>query len=322
MNTALLNGGNMRFLILWAGGLGGYFGGMLQHGGADVTFLVRPGRAAQLAARGLVIRTAAGTIEQSVKTVLAGEVDDHYDCVFLACKAYDLDSAIEAITPAIGPDTAILPVLNGINHIAVLGERLGADHVLGGMTIVSGALTPEGDVVRNPGTPDNTAFGELNGVPSARCQAIHDAFMAGGVPTRISDQIVAEMWSKFAGFASNALIASLTRGRTGEIAATSDGATFVSSAFDECAKVTTAEGYPPASAIRNLILEIHTRIGSALAPSILADLEGGRRTEGDHVLGDLLRRAERHGLDVPLIRAAVCSLQVHEARVAARIESR
>jgi 2-dehydropantoate 2-reductase len=308
----------MRFLILGAGGLGGYFGAILQRGGADVTFLVRPRRATQLADRGLVVRTPTGAIEQRVKTILAGEVDGHYDCVFLACKAYDLDSAIEAIAPALGDGSAILPVLNGINHIALLSERFGAAHVLGGMTIVAATVTPEGDIIRQAGTPDTMVFGELTGEGEPRCEAIRDALVAGGIPGRISDQIIAEMWTKFAGFASNAVIAALTRGRTGEIAATSAGAGFVSAAFDECALVTTVEGFPPASAIRDLVLEIHTRVGSTLAPSILADLESGRRTEGEHVLGDLLKRAELHGLEVPLIRAAVCSLQVHEARVAER----
>jgi 2-dehydropantoate 2-reductase len=308
----------MRFLILGAGGLGGYFGAILQRGGADVTFLVRPRRAAQLADRVLVVRTPTGAIEQRVKTVLAGEVDGHYDCVFLACKAYDLDSAIEAIAPALGDGSAILPVLNGINHIASLSERFGAAHVLGGMTTIAATMTPDGDVIRQAGTPDTMVFGELTGEGESRCEAIRDALVAGGIPGRISDQIIAEMWTKFAGFASNALIATLTRGRTGEIAATSAGADFVNAAFDECALVTTAEGFPPASTIRNLVLEIHARVGSTLAPSILADLEAGRRTEGEHTLGDLLKRAELHGLEVPLIRAAVCSLQVHEARVAER----
>jgi len=308
----------MRFLILGAGGLGGYFGAILQRGGADVTFLVRPRRAAQLADRGLVVRTPTGAIVQRVKTVLAGEVDGHYDCVFLACKAYDLDSAIEAITPALGDGSAILPVLNGINHIASLSERFGAAHVLGGMTTIAATMTPDGDVIRQAGTPDTMVFGELTGEGESRCEAIRDALVAGGIPGRISDQIIAEMWTKFAGFASNALIATLTRGRTGEIAATSAGADFVNAAFDECALVTTAEGFPPASTIRDLVLEIHARVGSTLAPSILADLEAGRRTEGEHTLGDLLKRAELHGLEVPLIRAAVCSLQVHGARVAER----
>jgi len=306
----------MRVLVLGAGALGGYFGAMLLRGGADVAFLVRPRRAAQLADRGLVVRTPTEAIEQRVKTVLAGQVDGHYDCVFLACKAYDLDSAIEAIAPAVGDGTAILPVLNGINHIALLSERFGAAHVLGGMTIVAATLTPEGDIIRQVGTPETMVFGELTGAGEPRCEAIRNALVAGGIPGRISDQIIAEMWTKFAGFASNALIATLTRGHTGEIAATSAGTGFVSAAFDECALVTTAEGFPPASTIRDLILEIHTRVGSTLAPSILADLEAGRCTEGEHVLGDLLRRAELHGLEVPLIRAAVCSLQVHEARVA------
>jgi 2-dehydropantoate 2-reductase len=124
--------------------------------------------------------------------VRAGEVDGKYDCVFLACKAYDLDSAIAAIAPALGDGSVVFPVLNGVNHIATLCDRLGAAQVLGGMTVVAATLTPEGDVVRNPGTPDTAVFGELRGVNSARCQEIHYALAAGGVPSRISDQILAE----------------------------------------------------------------------------------------------------------------------------------
>ena len=172
----------MRFLILGAGGLGGYFGAILQRGGADVTFLVRPRRAAQLADRVLVVRTPTGAIEQRVKTVLAGEVDGHYDCVFLACKAYDLDSAIEAIAPALGDGSAILPVLNGINHIASLSERFGAAHVLGGLTTIAATMTPDGDVIRQAGTPDTMVFGELTGEGESRCEAIRDALVAGGIP--------------------------------------------------------------------------------------------------------------------------------------------
>ena len=89
----------MRFLIVGAGGLGGYYGGMLVKGGADVAFLVRPRRQALLAARGLVINSADGDFLSPVKTLLAGEINGPYDVVLLACKAYDLDGAIAAIAP-------------------------------------------------------------------------------------------------------------------------------------------------------------------------------------------------------------------------------
>src|SRR5690348_16095625 len=101
----------MRILVLGAGAIGGYYGGRLAEGGADVTFLVRPRRAQQLAARGLVVRSPVGDIGRPVKTVLAGEVREPVDLALLSCKAYDLDSAVAAIAPALGPHSAVLPLL-------------------------------------------------------------------------------------------------------------------------------------------------------------------------------------------------------------------
>ena len=143
----------MRYLVLGAGAIGGYFGGMLLRGGADVSFLVRPKRAAQLAERGLVVKAPDGNIECSVRTMLSGEVDSHYDVVLLACKAYDLDSAMEAIAPALGSESVILPFQNGINHISILVDRFGRQRVLGGKTFANCWLSPEGDIIRRAGVP-------------------------------------------------------------------------------------------------------------------------------------------------------------------------
>jgi 2-dehydropantoate 2-reductase len=306
----------MRFLILGAGGLGGYFGGMLARSGAEVAFLVRPRRAAQLAERNLVIKEPAGDLVIPVRTVAAGEVDGRYDVVFLTCKAYDLDSAVEAITPAIGPGSAVLPVLNGVTHIHLLCERFGAEHVLGAMIIVRAELAPNGDIVRPPigGISEDAAFGELTGERSARCEAIHKTLMSAGIPSRISDDILSEMWAKFCGFCCNAAVSTLTRAFAGEIAATPAGAGFVEATFDECARVTTAEGYPPPHSLRDLCVGLYSQPGLGYRPSIAADFEAGRPTEGEHTIGDLVRRADRRGLDVPILRAALCNLQIQEAR--------
>src|SRR5271167_1431545 len=107
----------MKILMLGAGGVGGYFGGRMAAAGADVTFLVRPKRAALLAATGLVIRSPLGDLTQQVKTVLAAEVKPDYDLVMFACKSYDLEDAIASVAPAMGPDTALLPFLNGVLHM-------------------------------------------------------------------------------------------------------------------------------------------------------------------------------------------------------------
>jgi 2-dehydropantoate 2-reductase len=308
-------GGAMRFLIIGAGALGGYYGGTLLKGGADVTFLVRPRRAAQLAERGLRIKEPDGEFTTPVKTVQAGAGGGPYDVVFVACKAYGLDAAIDDFAPVLSPDGAVLPVLNGINHIAVLSDCLGVGRVLGGVTLFSVVLTPDGDIlVPGVGTTGRTSFGELTGERSARCEEIGAAFAAGGVPITISDNILAEMWSKFCAFAGAAAISTLTRARAGEIAAAPAGAAFVAAALDETTRVTTAEGYPPPAAIIELYRGFYAQIGSDGAPSMLFDVENGRTTEADHIIGDLVRRADKLGVNVPILRAALCNLQIYEAR--------
>ena len=120
----------MRYLVLGAGALGGYFGGMLLKGGADVTFLVRPARAAQLRRDGLVVKTQdGGELRIQAKTIQQGQVDGPYDVVLLCCKAYDLDGAMAAIAPAMGEQSVILPLLNGVRHIDALTERFGPGRV-------------------------------------------------------------------------------------------------------------------------------------------------------------------------------------------------
>ena len=284
----------MRFLIIGAGALGGYYGGMLVKGGADVAFLVRPRRAAQLAERGLVIKMPDGEYRAPVKTVLSSAGGGPYDVAFVACKAYGLDAAIDDFAPALSSGGAVLPVLNGINHIAVLSERLGAARVLGGVTLFSVVLTPEGDIlVPGIGKTGQTSVGELTGERSARCEQIAGAFVAGGVPATISDNILAEMWAKFSCFAGATAVSVLTRARAGEVAAAPAGAAFVATALDESARIATAEGYPPPAALIDLYRGFFAQKGSAGAPSMLYDIEAGCPTEADHIFGDLVRRADR-----------------------------
>jgi 2-dehydropantoate 2-reductase len=130
----------------------------------------------------------------------------------------------------------------------------------------------------------------------------------------MSDSIITEMWLKLFGFAAIAAIATLTRGRAGEIAAAESSPAFVTSAIEEAAQVTTAEGYPPPAAMKDGLRELFAKTGSIYSPSILRDLEQGRPTEAEDTIGELVRRADRHGIDVPLLRAALCNLQVHEYR--------
>jgi 2-dehydropantoate 2-reductase len=302
----------MRVLVLGAGALGGYFGGKLQKSGVDVAFLVRPRRAAQLADRGLVLKAQDGEIRLPAKTVLAGRVDGAYDVVLLCCKAYDLADAMDAVAPAVGPGTAVLPFLNGIKHVSALADRFGSGRVLGGLTAVNAVLEPHGDVVQSAVKIDMTALGELNGERSARCADIQHAFTVAGMPMALSDNVIALMWAKFFAFACIATLATLTRARAGAIARSAGGASFVSAVIEECGRIVEAEGYPPPKDIADIVRGLYAQRDSSYGPSILVDMQNGRPTEGHHTIGDLVERAARHGMPVPLLTAALCNLQAYE----------
>jgi 2-dehydropantoate 2-reductase len=305
--------------VLGAGAIGGYFGGKLQKGGADVTFLVRPKRAAQLADRGLVLKAQDGEIRGPAKTVLAGQIDGPYDVIVLCCKAYDLDDAMAAIAPAMGPRSAILPLLNGVKHIASLSDRFGSERVVGGLTAVNAVLEPNGDVVQTPVKIDMTAVGELTGQGSARCAEIQQAFAAGGVPATVRNDIIAFMWAKLFGFATIAAVATLTRARAGVVAASAAGASFVAATVEECRRIVAAEGYPPPKDIVDIVQGLYAQRDSRYGPSMLVDMEEGRRTEGEHTIGHLVDRAGLHGVAAPILTAARCNLQAYELnRAAAR----
>ncbi len=304
----------MRILVLGAGAIGGYYGGRLAEAGADVTFLVRPRRAQSLAERGLVVRSPLGDIERKVRTVLAGGVRESFDLVLLSCKAYDLDSAIEAIAPAVGPHGAILPLLNGINHMAVLAGRFGAERVLGGACGIGVLLEPSG-AVRHVGSLEWLTFGEVSGERSARCDAIARVLAAAKVNATLNDNIMQAMWDKFVMLASLAAASTLTRANVGEMLAAPLGEWLVLEALAECARVAAADGHPATQEALERTRKMLTTRGSVFTASMQRDLVAGGATEGDHIIGDLVRRADRRGVeDVPLLRIALANLQVHEAR--------
>jgi 2-dehydropantoate 2-reductase len=306
----------MRYLVLGAGALGGFFGGKLIKGGADVTFLVRPARAAQLQRDGLVVKSQDGEIRTQAKIIQQGQLEGTYDVVLLVCKAYDLDGAISAIAPAMGERSVILPLLNGVRHIDALTGKFGSQRVLGGLTVVNAALMPDGIIQQSELRINITAIGELDGRLSARCTAIKTALEAGGVPVQINEDIIAGLWTKFFAFACNATIATLSRSRAGAIAKSAAGASFVSAVIEECTRIVTAVGYPPLPAFNSAgqIRGLFSQTDSTYGPSMLIDMEDGRPTEGEHTIGDLVERAARLGVPAPILTAALCNLQAYEIK--------
>jgi 2-dehydropantoate 2-reductase len=305
----------MRILVLGAGAVGGYFGGRLAEAGADVTFLVRPSRAAALKDRGLVIESPMGDLRRPVQVAVEETLAGSFDTVLLTAKAYDLDQAIAAIRPAVGAATVILPVLNGLGHLDRLDIMFGAERVLGGVAYIGATLTADG-VIRHLNRIHGITFGERAGGVSERVEAIAQAFAPTRLDAWTSDNIVLDMWEKFVMITSLAGMTCLMRGSVGDIMATEDGESLMLELLAECQAVATASGYSTRARHQEQCRAMLTERGSDNSASMRRDLEAGQRTEGEAVLGDMLRRAQAHGIATPVLRIAACHLQVHEARLA------
>jgi 2-dehydropantoate 2-reductase len=216
------------------------------------------------------------------------------------------------LAPAMGEQSAVLPLLNGIRHIALLEGRFGSNRVLGGVTAINAALTPDGVIVQSQFRVNFNFVGELTGAASQRIEAIRKALELGGIPVTVSGNITAVMWNKFFGFASIAAIASLTRSRAGPIALSGAGSAFVEAVIDECARACEAEGYPAPPQLLDVVRGTYSQSDSSYGPSLLVDVESGRPTEGEHTIRDLVRRAMHHGIPTPILGAALCNLQAYE----------
>jgi 2-dehydropantoate 2-reductase len=303
----------VRILVLGAGAVGGYFGGRLAEAGGDVTFLVRERRAAELAADGLVIKSPCGDAAVRVKTVRAGEVRATYDIVLLACKAYDLDSAVESIAPAVGTESAVLPILNGLNHLEKLDRRFGAARVLGGLAQIAATIGAGGSI-EQLSKLHRIIFGERDGRRSERVAVLAALMKQANFDSALSDAILLEMWEKFVLLATLAGMTCLMRASVGAIAATSEGEALTREFLAECAAVATAAGQPPRVPFLERARALLTERGSTFTASMLRDIERGGPTEGDHILGDLLRRAHALAVATPLLRTAACHVEAYEAR--------
>jgi 2-dehydropantoate 2-reductase len=303
----------MRILVVGAGAIGGYFGGRLAAAGQDVTFLVRARRAGELARDGLQISSPAGDVHiPSPKTVSAKDLKDHYDLVLLSCKAYDLEGAIHDFAPAVGPQTAILPLLNGMHHMDVLDRRFGAARVLGGLCMISTNLEAGGRVA-HLNKLHILAYGERDGSHSPRVEAIAKAFVGANFVVRQTDAIQQEMWEKWVFIASCAGITCLMRSTIGDIVA-AGGAEQCTSLLAECAAVAGSQGHPPSSASLELSRSVLTAAGSPLAASMWRDMERGAQIEAGHMIGDLLQRGAERKVPTPLLRVVYTHLRTYELR--------
>ncbi len=306
----------MRMLVVGAGSTGGYFGGRLAQAGRDVTFLVRPARAAQLEERGLEILSPHGDFTLRPKLVTADRLSGPYDAVLLTVKAFSLESALSDMAGAVGPETMILPVLNGMKHVDILADRFGKRSVVGCACKITASIDDRGRIVQHNLLQD-IAYGEMDDVVSPRIQGLDRFMRDAGFDARLVSDIKREMWEKWILLAGLGGINCLMRGTIGEVAQAPRGSEFVVRLLQEIAAVAQAVGVSPRPEFMVAAKMGLTAPDSTQTSSMYRDLSRGVPIEADQITGDLLERARAAGIETPLLGAVWTHLCVYQRRVLA-----
>jgi 2-dehydropantoate 2-reductase len=306
----------MKLLVLGAGAIGGYFGGRLAEAGADVTFLVRPRRREQLQRDGLRIESSLGNVQLPAKSVLAEEVRPEYDLVLFTCKAYDLESAMQAVAPAMGDTTALIPMLNGISHFDALDARFGRARIVGGTCQINVSLGKDG-VVRHGDPLQRMTFGKRDASQETPARLFSEALARTSIDWKQSDNIERDLWEKIVFLSALAATTCLFRANVGEIIAAPGGREAMERALAANVEIATRAGFPPRTAIIDGARARLTDAKGTWSASMLRDVEAGGPVEADHVIGWMLGKARETGADDAILSLAYTHLKAYEARRAA-----
>ena len=302
-----MDGPPVKILVVGAGGVGGYFGGRLLQAGRDVTFLVRDGRP-----RPLDITSPHGDYTLSpMPSITADRIDAAYDLIVVTPKAQDLAAAIDGFAPAVGPRTAILPLLNGMRHLDALDARFGAERVLGGCCHISSVRTAGGAIAHlNP--IHRLIFGERDCPRSPRVDAIEAALSGARFESRPSVDILRDMWEKWILITAAAGITCLMRASIADIVA-AGAAEYAERMLEECAAIARSVGFAPSVEHLAYCRGLLTTPGLNFTTSMLRDIEAGAPIEAEHVVGDLLAR---RATPAPFLEIAYAHLRCYAIRAA------
>ncbi|QXI26295.1 ketopantoate reductase family protein [Pseudomonas vanderleydeniana] len=304
----------MRVLIVGAGATGGFFGALLTQAGRDVTFLVRERRAEQLRQQGLRVVTPSKEMHFDPKLVTSDQIVGTYDVILLAVKAYSLDFALADMANAVGPNTVILPLLNGIKHIEQIKDRFGADHLLGCVCKLATNLNDQGTIIQQ-GTFCDVYYGELDGKVSERLLRVHNLLSGAGFKAETSSTIRRLLWEKWVLLAAMGCINCLMRGSIGDVVAVKGGLQFANNVIDEVLKIVRTVGEEPSAEFVASARQTLTLADSAQTSSMFRDLLAGRQLESEQIIGDLLTRAANFKIESPLLTLAYANLKVNERQL-------
>jgi len=301
----------MRLAVVGSGGIGGYYGALLAHGGHDVAFIARGAHLEALQQRGLTVRTPEGESTIPVNAVADTERLAPVDLVLFCVKSYDTELAAQALAPLMARDTAVVTLQNGIDNVEAIASVVGSGAVLAGAVYIALQLSSPGVVLRTGG-PGRIVLGEPSRAMTERVQRIASAFEQSRIPHEVSTDITRVLWEKFLFITGVGGVTALARSGIGPLLASLESRRLLTTACEEIAAIALAEGVPfSADAVDRVIKQ-----AAALPPqwrsSMARDLEDGRRLEVEALSGAVVRRGLKLGVPTPVHRAIAACLSVHQ----------
>ncbi len=289
----------MKIAVMGTGGVGGYFGGRLAAKKFDVSFIARGGHLAAIRRYGLRVESAKGNIHlKHVKATDKPKEIGPVDYVLFTVKLADTESAIEAIRPLIGKDTAVISLQNGVDAEPLLSEKLGLQHVMGGLAFIAAVITAPG-VIKHTGTMARVVFGELDGTRTPRAETLLAAFRDAGVDAEISDNIEKAIWEKFIFLVALSGVTTVTRKPIGVLRADTDTRALLRAVMAEVAAVARAQGIGIDDAFVDNRLAFADTLPPEMTSSMHEDLERGNRLELDWLAGTVVRLGREFGIATP-----------------------
>ena len=306
----------MRILMLGAGGVGGYFGAKLAQAGEDVTFLARGRHLAAIRASGLRVRSATDG-EWVVKATAVEELTGAapVDAVFLSVKANDTDSVLERARPAVGPDTAVVSLQNGVQSVEIIDRILGPGHALGGAAYIFAVIEEPGVIAHR--LLGRIAFGELDGRRTARAERVLAALTAAKIPVDLSPDIRRVMWEKYLLICAQAGMTAVARAPSGALRAHEPTWAMYRALVEEVAAVGRAEGIALGADSVAGVMKAAESLAPTAYSSLHHDLVNGKPLELEALHGHLVRLGRRHGVPTPMASAVYAALLPHAAGSAA-----
>lgn len=311
----------MKIAVVGAGGIGGYYGALLQQSGQEVAFLARGAHLEAMRVHGLRVESVvADAITLPVVATQDPQEIGPVDLVLFTVKAYDSEAAARLLPPLLGPQTGVLTLQNGVDSVDLLSAVVGREHVLGGLCFIFCVVAAPG-VIHHRGGPRRVVLGELDGSVTPRAQAAHEAFRAAGTPVEVSRKILVEMWEKYVFINAQGGMTALTRQPIGAIRESPETFEMYLAVAEEVAAVGRAHGIPIPDAVRERVRTFALGLDPGIYSSLYTDLTGGRRTELEALLGTVVRLGGRHGVPTPMCRAIYAALLPSELAARARATS-